>query len=87
VIVANGLSEQQLVQLAKLGAAKRLEELQSEVDAIEALIGQAPAGRPKNRQAAKPRRRKSGWSAAKRKAAAERMKAYWAKRKAGRKQQ
>jgi hypothetical protein len=31
------------------------------------------------------RRRKRGWSAAARKAAAARMKAYWAKRKAGRK--
>jgi hypothetical protein len=85
VIVADGLSEEQLVRLAKLGAAKRLEELKMEVDAIQALIGSAPARRSQDRQLVKARRRKGGWTAAKRRAAAERMKAYWANRKAGRK--
>jgi hypothetical protein len=43
------------------------------------------AQRAERRQTAPRRRKRSGWSAAQRKAAATRMKAYWAKRKAGRK--
>jgi hypothetical protein len=81
--MADGLTREQLLQLARLGAEKRLEALRAEIRAVEALVGrsQAPAGR----SAGTRKRRRPRWSPEKRKAAAERMKAYWAKRKAKRK--
>jgi hypothetical protein len=42
---------------------------------------QASAAGTESESAPRRRRRKRGWSPAQRKAAAERMKAYWAKRK------
>lgn len=84
----NRLTRDQLVRLAKLGAATRLHELKAEIDAIESLLG---PGRGRRRRASteaprrRTRKRKRGWTAEQRKAAAERMKSYWAKRKAGHK--
>ncbi len=82
--MADTLTRDQVLQLARLGAERRLEALRAEIRAIERLIG----GRT-SRAAATPRpasgertRRRPRWSAAKRKAAAERMKAYWANRRA-----
>jgi hypothetical protein len=88
------LTRQELLRLARLGAHARLAELRAEVAAIEALLGpgtrkrgrpakvkaQAEAVTSSNRGRVKRRPR---WTAARRQAVAERMKAYWAKRKAG----
>ena len=89
--MADQLSRDQLVRLAQLGAATRLEELKEEIAAIEALLGARGRGRPARRGGAvagaatsrRRGRRRRSWTAAQRKAAAERMKRYWAKRKAG----
>lgn len=86
------LTRQELLRLARLGAHARLAELRAEVAAIEALL--APAKRRRGRPAkvkapeatsSKRRRarRRPQWTAAQRQAVAERMKAYWARRKAG----
>jgi hypothetical protein len=86
------LTRQELLRLARLGAHARLAELRAEISAIEALVGpgtrkrgrparvKAPAVKATDRGSVK---RKPRWTAAQRRAAAERMKAYWAKRKAG----
>ena len=79
--MADGLTREQLMQLARLGAEKRLEALRAEIRAIEALVTRAQPGSTSERSRDRQRRRPR-WSAAKRKAAAERMKAYWANRKA-----
>jgi hypothetical protein len=92
------LSQEQLNALARHGAQARINELRQEVAAIEQAFPELRSkrpGRPSNgtRQAAGAngaveapgKRRRRGWSAVARKAAAARMKAYWAKRKAGRK--
>ena len=82
-------TREQLIRLARLGALKRLEDLAEERKTIEALLqgGAFTRAVRRSREAApvaKPRRRPS-WSAAQRKAAADRMKAYWEKRKGSRK--
>jgi hypothetical protein len=88
------LSRQELLRLARLGAHARLTELRAEVAAIEDLLG---SGTPKRGRPAKVKvkeqgatpsaqgraKRKPRWTAAERQAVSERMKAYWAKRKAG----
>jgi len=79
--MADELTREQLMQLARLGAEKRLEALRAEIRAIEALVTRAQPGSTSERSRDRQRRRPR-WSAAKRKAAAERMKAYWANRKA-----
>jgi hypothetical protein len=93
------LSQEQLNALAKHGAQARINELRQEIAAIERAFPQLRArrgGRPRKQasateapvtanQSSNGRRRSRGWSASQRKAAADRMKAYWAKRKAGRK--
>jgi len=88
-----------LKALARHGAQARINELRQEIAAIVQTFPDLRArrgGRPR-KQASAPqvstaanestatRRGRRGWSAAQRKAAANRMKAYWAKRKAGRK--
>jgi len=81
------LTADQLKALARHGAQARINELQQEIAAIEQTFPKLRSkrrGRPRKQAPAK-RRRRSGWSAAARKAAAARMKAYWAKRKAVRK--
>jgi hypothetical protein len=79
--MADGLTREQLMQLARLGAEKRLEALRAEIRAIETLVTRAQPGSSSERATGRQRRRPR-WSAAKRKAAADRMKAYWANRKA-----
>ncbi len=81
------LDQQELRRLARLGAIARLKQLEEEAAAIRKMFpglkvdkGAAPAAAPSAAKA-RPRRRKM--SAEARKAAAERMRAYWAKRKAG----
>jgi hypothetical protein len=88
------LTRQELLRLARLGAHARLTELRAEVAAIEALLGPGtpkrgrPAKMKATAQAVTPSTRgrargKPRWTAAQRQAVAERMKAYWARRKAG----
>jgi hypothetical protein len=84
------LTRDQLIRLARLGAEERLEQLDAERRAIEALLGEKRSERRATRSAKKtaaasPRKRR-GWNAAQRKAAAARMKAYWAKRRASKRQ-
>jgi len=90
------LSQEQLNALARHGAQARIDELRQEIAAIERAFPQLRrrGGRPRKQASASEsstaapaarRRRSRGWSASQRKAAADRMKAYWAKRKAGRK--
>jgi hypothetical protein len=84
------LTRAQLIRLARLGAEKRLKELDAERKAIEALLGGARrttgrrARRTKKAATTPAPAKRRGWNAAQRKAAAARMKAYWAKRKAAR---
>ena len=81
--MTNELNREQLLHLARLGASQRLQELREERRAIQALIG---ADRAASSESATPRRRrKRSMSAAARKAVSERMKKYWAGRRAGRK--
>lgn len=77
------LTREQMLQLARMGAEKRIEELRAEIRAIETLIGRRTAAVAK--RGGVRRRRRPHWTAAQRKAAADRMKAYWANRKAKRK--
>ena len=84
----------QLLKLARTGAETRLAELRQE---IEFIYRSFPDLRRRGRAAATPaaatrlgrsRRRRPGargWTVAQRKAAADRMKKYWAVRKAGKK--
>jgi hypothetical protein len=96
--LAGSLSEEQLRALARYGAQARLTELRNEMAAIKqefpAIRGRR-GGRPRTQASAAPQPAvtatdapasgRRGWTAAQRKAAGERMKAYWAKRKAGKK--
>lgn len=85
------LKRNELLRLARLGAAKRLEELQDEARAIHRLLGgRIPTGRRRGRppgsgKRATNGRRRRGWTAAQRKEAADRMRAYWAKRRGDKK--
>jgi len=95
VRLASELSQDQLRSLARHGAQARINELQAEISAIQAAFPDLASRRGRPRQqasSAQPATARDarttgrrGWSAAQRKAAGERMKAYWAKRKAGRK--
>ena len=78
-----------LLKLARAGAERRLGELQSELASLFRLfpdLRRSRGGAPgRNAAAAGPRkRRRRAWSAAQRKAAADRMRKYWAARKAKR---
>jgi hypothetical protein len=92
------LNRQQLLRLASHGAAARVKELRDEIASIVKAFpglrqargrGRRPLSASKRlarRKATNGRRsRHQGWTAAQRKAAAARMRAYWQKRKAGRK--
>ena len=84
--MANGLNQEQLLHLARLGAPQRLQELRQERQAIEALIGRDEASSPESTGPSfGRRRRRRGMSAAARKAVSARMKKYWAARRAARK--
>jgi hypothetical protein len=76
------LSTSQLHQLACQGALNRIAELEAEISAIEAAFKPGKAGKRRGRRR-KPGRR--GWSPAQRRAAALRMKKYWAARKSAKK--
>lgn len=84
------LSQSELLKLARMGAEARISELRQELDAIHRAFpglqrgGQAPRVRGADAQ---PRSRATGrkrkdWSAAQRQAAADRMRKYWAAKKA-----
>jgi hypothetical protein len=76
------LSRSELLKLARAGAAARIAELQAE---IEAIYRQFPDVRNASNSAGVPVKRKPGlrgWTPAQRRAAAERMRKYWASRKA-----
>jgi hypothetical protein len=86
------LNRNQLLELARLGAKARLAELEEERRAIEALISSAFENKSRGRrfsttagrtatanESTGPRRR---MSAAQRKAVSNRMKKYWASRRA-----
>jgi len=82
--LAQSLSRTELLKLARAGAAARIAELRAEIEAISRAFpevrkggGRAAASAPGKR---KPGLR--GWTPAQRKAAAERMRKYWAARKA-----
>jgi hypothetical protein len=82
----------QLLKLARAGAEVRLAELKSEIDFIYRSfpdLQQARRGGARRAQAAETPTEQSvgerGWTAAQRKAAAERMRKYWAARKAAKK--
>ena len=85
----NSLSTDQLRQLAKHGAAARIQELEAEIAAIRGAFpegGRGRRGRKRGRPAGAtgggaPRRRRR-MSAAARKAVSERMTKYWAARRA-----
>ena len=75
------VSRSDLLKLARTGAERRLNELQSEIASLMRLFpdlrrkGRAQAG------SATATRRRRGWTPAQRKAAADRMRKYWAARK------
>ena len=94
--MAKRLTPEELRRLARLGAARRLEELRQEETAIRAAfpgIDAAIAGRRRGRPpgsadssagARKRRRRQRKMSAAEKRAVSERMKKYWAERRKAR---
>ena len=82
--MANGLSQDQLLHLARLGASQRLQELRQERQAIETLFGGDESPTIESTTPRRRRRRRS-MSTAARKAVSERMKKYWAARRSQRK--
>src|SRR5438445_3446641 len=89
--LANSLSHDILLRLARQGAETRLRELKSEIASIQNAFpdlsgtpGRSPR-RSRRRVRRTVPRRKRAWSAAARRAVSERMKRYWAARRAGRK--
>ena len=80
----NSLNTDQLHALARYGAQARLDEIRTEIAAIEGLIGgQSPAGRPGRKAASKriPRRKRRKLSAQGRANIIAAQKARWAKLK------
>jgi hypothetical protein len=86
--MAKGLDNQELRRLAQIGAQARLAELDSErASLLRVFPGLRRThaqsdGSPSRTAATKSRRRRSNMSAANRKAVSERMKKYWANRRA-----
>ena len=82
------LSRDQLSYLTRIGARIRLAEIKQERAALIAIVnGSASAARPTRTTAAstepvRHRRRRAKWTAAQRKAVSERMRKYWAGRRA-----
>lgn len=80
------LTRSQLLKLARSGAESRLAELRAEIEALYRSFPELRRGRKAAAPAAGkrlPGRR--GWNAAQRRAAAERMRKYWAARKSTKK--
>jgi hypothetical protein len=86
------LSRNELLRLARVGAQARVRELRAEIDTIvksfpdlrrggRSTRGFAEADRHGTRKRGRAKTRR-GWTAAQRKEAAERMRKYWAGRKA-----
>ncbi len=78
------VSRTELLRLARSGAERRLGELQSEIAALLRMfpdLRRARRGVGRRAAPANPTRRRRGWTAAQRKAAADRMRKYWAARK------
>ena len=82
------LSRDQLSHLTRLGARIKLAEIKQERAALMAILNGAPkAARPTRTTSAsaepvRHRRRRAKWTAAQRKAVSERMRKYWARRRA-----
>lgn len=77
------ISRSELMRLAQTGAAARLQELRNEISAIYRSFPGLRRG-PGRRAEASAGGRQAGrrrWTAAQRKAAAERMRKYWASRR------
>ena len=83
----SALSRDQLNHLAKLGAVTRLAEIRREQAILNAMMngGTTSASTPPFPAPRRAKRRRVAWSAAQRAAVSERMKKYWAARRAGRK--
>ena len=78
-----------LKDLARVGAQARLTEIREEQAALLTMFPELREGRQRGRKAAsngaaaaKPARKRPSMSASMRKAVGQRMKAYWAKRRA-----
>lgn len=81
--MAQSLSRTELLKLARAGAVARVAELRAEIESIYRAFPEARnAGSEPARERSSRRPGSRGWSPAQRKAAAERMKKYWAGRKA-----
>lgn len=83
--------QNQMTTLARIGAVTRIKELDDERAAILKAFPDLRQGRTSSApttptsRGRKRRRAGRGWTAAQRKAAGERMKKYWAKRKGAKK--
>jgi hypothetical protein len=79
------IQRSELLKLARAGAAAKVQELREEIDAIYRSFPDLRRGEGRRGKVAhagdnpRPGRRK--WTAAQRKAAAERMRKYWAARR------
>ena len=94
--MAKQLTPEELRRLARLGAARRLEELRQEEAAIRAAFpglettsvgrrrGRPPASADTGAAGRKRRRRRRKMSPAEKRAVSERMKKYWAERRKSR---
>jgi hypothetical protein len=89
------ISREELLRLARAGATARVKELQDELESIyrtfpdlrgggrrAAPRAAAASAKPTSRRATAGGATKRAWSAADRKAVSERMKKYWAQRRA-----
>ena len=86
------IAREELLRLARSGAVARLKELNAELDSIYAVFPDlrqrgaravsASAKAPAAKAAARGGQANRAWSAAARKAVSERMKRYWAARRA-----
>jgi hypothetical protein len=81
------LSRDALLKLARSGAAARVRELQTELETIFRTFPDLRRGTAPGRGATAPAKAREAaqgkaWSAAQRKAVSERMKKYWAARRA-----
>jgi hypothetical protein len=83
------LSKGELVRLAEAGARVRLQELQAEIDSIRrSFPGLRSGGGASARLGAaamNESRRLRGWTAAQKREVSERMKRYWAAKRAAKK--
>ena len=82
--MAKGLDSQELRRLAQIGAQARLAELESERASLLSVFPglRRTHAQPDAPTATRRRRRRSKMSAAAKKAVSERMKKYWANRRA-----